>query len=166
MKKVLLSDLEDFLRHGLKRKLARDLHQLKIIKEADIECCAFYHIRRFIRGDVRWRVFARKHSPQTGYYTDLVVFKRFKAQLAVEIKWNRRVISKKDRRALAKMRSSLRVKKSYFICVIPDGRYVKVSKHQSERYCFFEIVVTLGFKGKTAQEKVKRWKQERTKFRI
>ncbi len=95
-----MGSVESFLRHGLKRKLRRDLKGLLIIKEADIECCAYYHLRRFLRGDARWRVLARKHSVVTRHYTDLMIFKRKSCQLAIEIKWRHEQIYPKDRRSL------------------------------------------------------------------
>jgi hypothetical protein len=51
-------------------------------------------------------VFARKFSPRTGFYTDLVIFHDKKARIAIEIKWGKKRISKKDRR-LTKARNPL-----------------------------------------------------------
>jgi len=102
---INLNKVEGYVKHGLKEALRSDLRKLKILKEADVECCAYHHLRKFMRGDKRWRIFARKYSSRTGYYTDLMIFLKNKERIAIEIKWRRNTISGKDRRALRSVRS-------------------------------------------------------------
>ena len=154
MRKIQLSSVESFLRHGLKRKLRRDLQDLLIIKEADIECCAYYHLRRFLRRNTRWRVLARKHSVVTRHYTDLMIYKRQSCQLAIELKWRHDQIHEKDRRSLRRALAQLRARKCYFVSVLPDAsNYRYLPKTKAEKYRLFEIVVDLGYRGATRGQK-------------
>src|SRR5437879_9086644 len=98
-----LQDVESFIKKNrLRDKLLQDLQGLRIVKEADIECAVYYHLRRFIGKDPKWRVFARKHARLTGHYIDLLIFKKYRPVIAIELKWNRQDIGGKDRRALDK----------------------------------------------------------------
>ncbi len=111
---IELSELKNFIEDGIRQLLQCDLRELKIIKEADIECCTYYHLRRFIGDDHRWKVLARKHSP-TKRYTDLLIFFEKKPCIAIELKWDKKKMSKKDRRSLMAARRKLSVDKAYFI---------------------------------------------------
>jgi len=166
VRKIQLGSVESFLRHGLKRKLRRDLKGLLIIKEADIECCAYYHLRRFLRGDARWRVLARKHSVVTRHYTDLMIFKRKSCQLAIEIKWRHEQIYPKDRRSLRRALGRLGAHKCYFLTALPDAsNYQSLPKTKAEKYRLFEIVVDLGYRGVNRAQRVGAWLEERKAFR-
>ena len=50
-RKVKLAEIERFIRGSLKDKPKTDLKNLRIVKEADLECCAYFHLRRFLRVD-------------------------------------------------------------------------------------------------------------------
>jgi len=109
-------------------------------------------------------VFARKFSPQTGFYTDLVIFQGRKARIAIEIKWRKKEITEKDRRALASARKNLGVKKTYFYCVIPDGSYRKVpQKRKAEKFRLFERVVGLDYETK---QQIEAFEQRRQDSRV
>lgn len=165
MRTFRLSEVEFFVKHTLKEKLRRDLRNLRILKEGDVECCAYYHLRRRLKADPDWRVFARKFSPKTGYYTDLVIFHGKRARIAIEIKWGRKAISKKDRRALASARQNLRVKKTYFYSVMPDAStYEKVpQKRNAEKYRLSERVVDLGY---VSSKRIEEFRRQRKEFRV
>jgi hypothetical protein len=165
MKTIRLAEVESFVKHTLKDKLQRDLRNLRILKEGDVECCAYYHLRKALRPDSNWRVFARKFSPKTRFYTDLVIFHGKKARIATEIKWARKRISKKDRRALASARKNLGVKKTYFYCVTPDAStYKKLpEKRRAEKFRFSERVVDLGYASK---QRVEEFRRQRKEFRF
>jgi hypothetical protein len=165
MKVIRLSEVESFVKHTLRDRLRKDLRTLRILKEGDVECCAYYHLRKILRLDPNWRIFARKFSQRTGYYTDLVIFHRKKARIAIEIKWAKKNISKKDRKALASARKHLKVKKTYFYCVTYDASIYKklTEKRKTEKYRLFERVVGLGY---TSKEKIEGFKQQRREFRV
>jgi len=165
MKIIRLNEVEFFVKHTLKDKLQKDLRNLQILKEADAECCIYYHLRKTLKPDPNWRVFARKFSPKTGYYTDLVIYHRLKPRIAIEIKWRRKEISKKDRRSLASTRDNLGVKKTYFYCIMPDASlYEKVSdKKEGEPYRLFERVVGLDY---VSKQEIGEYKRQRKEFRV
>ncbi len=125
MRIIHLYEIEKFLKHTLKSKLQTDLRNLRILKEGDVECSTYYHLRKILKADPDWRVFARKFSTKTRFYTDLVIFHHRKARIAIEIKWRKKSIPEKDRRALASARKILGVKKTYFYCVMPDASSYK-----------------------------------------
>ncbi len=140
---------------------------LRLLPSADIECCAYYHLRRFLRRDTRWRVLARKHSVVTRHYTDLMIYKRQSCQLAMELKWRHDQIDPKDRRSLRRALGKLGVRKCYFITALPDASdYQHLPKTKTEKYRLFEIVVDLGYRGANRLEKVEAWLNERKKFRV
>ena len=165
MRIIHLSEVELFVKHTLKDNLQKDLRSLRILKEGDVECCTYYHLRKVLKPDPNWRVFARKFSPLTRFYTDLVIFHRKKAKIAIEIKWRKNEISKKDRKALASTRKNLRVKKMYFYCVMPDASsYKKLrEKKEAEKYRFFERVVDLGYASK---QDIEEFRRQRKEFRV
>lgn len=168
MKSLLLSQVQNFVRHTLKRKLRIDLRELKILKEADLECCSYYHIRRFLKKDSTGSIFARKYSPRIGRYPDLVIYHNQKPRLFLELKWRRDEISRKDRKTLRKSRTVLHAKKTYFLCALPDAsEYTKLAtKMNHEKYRFFECIIDLGFKGSDKNQKIKQWKKSRHEFRM
>lgn len=55
MKRIGLQRLESFVRKTLPRRLAKDLLHFRMVKEADLECCVYYHLRRFLGRDDGWR---------------------------------------------------------------------------------------------------------------
>jgi hypothetical protein len=165
MRIIHLGEVEFFVKHTLKDKLRKDLRNLRILKEGDVECCAYYHLRKTLKPDPNWRVFARKFSQKTGYYTDLVIFHFKKARIAIEIKWGKKNISEKDREALASTRKNLRVKKTYFYSVMPDAsNYEKLpEKKEAEKYRLFERVVDLDYPSK---QEIEEFKRRRKEFRV
>jgi hypothetical protein len=163
MRSINLAEVQWFVKHTLKDELQKDFRDLRILKEGDVECCAYYHLRKILKPDPNWRVFARKFSPQTGYYTDLAIFHHKKARIAIEIKWRKYKITKKDREALASTRKNLGVKKTYFYCVMPDAStYQKASKREGEKFRFFERIVDLGY---TSKEEIEEFERRRREFR-
>jgi hypothetical protein len=158
---VSLSAIQKFIRHDLRRKLRKDLRKLMIVKEADLECASYFHIRRFVAGDERWRILARKHSKKTGRYIDLLIFKNARPRIAIELKWRRKKITGKDRRSLQTSLKQLQVNKAYFICAIPNrSTYRRLKKLSHEKYLLHECIVGLDWP--TARMKL--WEQHRRRF--
>jgi hypothetical protein len=167
MKRNALGKIEDFLRHALKTKLGNDLRLHRITKEADAECCIYHHLRKTLPAKGPWRVLARKYVRETKHYVDLLVFKDGRPRLAVEIKWNRKAISAKDRKSLNRALNRLRVNKAYFICVGPDisrTSYQKLKKQPKEKHRLHEVCVGLDFTGKHRKAKIDQWKVKRDIF--
>lgn len=164
MSTLLLSEVHNFIRHELRRALRKDLRALKILKESDMECCAYFHLRKFLGRDASWRIFTRKHSRKIRRYPDLVIYHNNRQKLFLELKWHRRKISGKDRKTLGSARAFLRAKKTYFLCALPDAsEYSKLKeKTAHERYRLFECIIGLGYK---SPHRIAAWEKSRKAFR-
>jgi hypothetical protein len=159
--KIGLQLVQSFIRNDLPKKLAKDLAGLRIIKEADLEVAAYYHLRRHLRTDRAWRVLARKHVPQTGYFVDLLIFRNKYPRIAVELKWNRARISRKDRRSLTRAVDTLGVNKAYFMATcVKKAPYQKIKKTEVEKNRIFEVIVT----PRLSKDKFAEWKRIRKGF--
>ena len=62
-----------------------------------------------------WRAFARRFSQQTGYPVDLMIFYRKKPRIAMELKWQRERISRKDRESFNEAGRELKVQRAYYL---------------------------------------------------
>lgn len=140
--RIRLIDVESFIRRKLKRRLRQDLLSLRIIKESDLETCTYHHLRKFLRSDRTWNILTRQFIPTTGYYVDIVLFKKEIPCLALELKWHKRRLSKKDRKSLNAGLKKLRVNKVYYLTTtMNSSRYNKMKKRDDEKYRFRELVV-------------------------
>jgi len=151
--------VESFIRHELPGKLEKDLRLLNIVKEADLECCAYYFLREYLKRDPSWQILAHRHSKRTGYYLDLLIFRTLKPRIAIEFKWNPKSISEKDRRSLRKAIKKLQVNKAYFICAVrstSDFEEIE-QKTKTEKYRLHEVFVGLDL----PPDKRKSWESKR-----
>ena len=165
MGRILAGEVHHFMRDRLERELRKDLRNLKILKEGDAECCAYHHLRKFLRRDPKWRVFARKYV-QRGFYPDLLIYKSNEMKFAVELKWRKHKISRHDRKKLRQLlNQSGGPRKAYSLSVIPEGGYENARKRDSEKYGLFELVVDLGYSGRNGVRKIKDWEEKRERFR-
>jgi hypothetical protein len=137
-----LQNIQTFIRKRLRDKLRRDLQRLRIVKEADVECATYHHLRRYIGEDPKWRVLARKHVPITGRYVDLLVFKRYRPVIALELKWDKVNIGRKDRKSLYGALTKLGVNKAYWLSTVSsDKPRDPLLKETAERNVLHRIVV-------------------------
>lgn len=157
-----LQNIQTFIRKRLPDKLRRDLQGLRIVKEADVECAAYHHLRRFVGEDPRWRVLARKHVPVTGHYVDLLIFKKYNPVIALELKWGQVNIGDKDRRSLNGALLKLGVNKAYWLSAVPsDKPREPLVKETVEKSVLHRIIVRLGLRG----HKLEDWQRRRRMFR-
>jgi hypothetical protein len=157
-----LQDIQKFIRKKLRVKLLRDLQGLRIVKEADVECAVYHHLRRYIGEDYRWRVLARKHVPLTGHYVDLLIFKQYRPVIALELKWGELNIGKKDRKSLHGALTKLGVNKAYWLSAVSSQKTKQpLLKESAERHVLHRIIVPLGFSGR----KLLDWKERRRLLR-
>jgi hypothetical protein len=168
--RVSLIEVEKFLKRELPPKLRSDIRRLNIVKEGDLECCVYYHLRKYLHTDKSWRVFARRLCYHTGHYIDILIFREKRRhedrrqipRIAIELKWNKKAISQKDRKSLGKSLKRLRVNKAYFITtLIGPVKYTKMAKKEHEKYALHELAIRFN----PEEEKLKKWKANREKFR-
>lgn len=167
--RITISALEAFMRRTLPGKLRKDLLSYHIIREADLATCVYYHLRRFLRSDHTWRVFAERHSTRTGHFIDMVIFREGieaskkiqRPRIAIELKWNWPTMPKKDRASLNKCIRQMGIEKVYFISAVTKKTgYRTIVKKDVEKYRLFEIAIPLGLKG----EEREKWRSERRLF--
>jgi hypothetical protein len=90
----------------------------------------------------------------------LLVLKKGRPRLAIEIKWNKNEMPDKDRHSLNSALKKMRVNKAYFVSVGPDitaSRYLKLDKKPHENHRLHEVIVGLGYRG----SRIKDWKRRR-----
>ncbi len=165
MTEKTLQQLESFIKKKLPELLSEDLHKLRLIKEADVECCAYMHIRKFIgiQSGI-WKVLARKHVSQTGHFVDLLIFKNTTPRIAIELKYGPTKISQKDETSLNKALAILGVNKAYWISVTPKRKSrkdidSKPTKKSVMHYCLVGLDTTMTDGVYIA------WKRKRNQFR-
>ena len=168
-KKITLSEVGTFIRGSLRTKLRKDVSTFHMIREADVACCVYYHLRRYLRLDPTWRVFAERHSKVTGHFIDIMIFREGSTdsekcqnpRIAIELKWNWNRISKKDRASLDKCIEFLQLEKAYFITVFTKkNEYHRIVKTPEEKRRLFEVHIPLELHGKALQD----WKAGRRLF--
>jgi hypothetical protein len=100
--------------------------------------------------------------PQTGYFVDLLIFRRTFPRLALELKWNRGRISKKDRKSLSRAIDTLGVNKAYFMATwVRRAPYQKIKKTAIEKNRVFEVIITPNF----TKDELADWKKTRSLFK-
>ena len=134
--------VHDFICSDLVSALRRDLRAFKLVREADVECATYMHLRAFLDSDPTWTVLARRHVPQTGYFVDLVLFEGKKPRIAIEIKWGRTSFNEKDRRSLGAAITELGVNKAYWLSASVVGREpLPFEKAEHEKNSLFQVCV-------------------------
>ena len=157
-KRRKLREIQKFIRKTLPVKLCRDLKYLRIVKEADVECAAYHHLRNFLGESRRWLVLARKHVPQTGHYVDLLIFKDYKPALAIELKWGQTSIGQKDRHSLNTSLTKLGVHKAYWLSAVASTKEKLPWKRETvEKGVMHRIIVRL----ELTDEKLTAWTAKR-----
>jgi len=164
--RITLQKVEGYIggRENLRKSLQEDFVGHWMIREADLEACTYRHLRRFLEPDKRWRIFARAYSKRLGRYPDLTILEGRKPRLAIELKWRRKRISRKDRCALNDFLKLPHAKKAYFITTVitkHDYRKLGSDKTKSEKIRLKEIPLILDL----PQMRLAKWEQVRSSYR-
>lgn len=154
-------DVERFIRAQLPILLALDLRQLRIVKEANLECCAYFHLRKFFGEKTTWNALARMHVPHTGHYIDILIFEEQIPRIAIELKWGKKEIGKKDRASLKSALTKLGVNKAYWFSALPSNQYSTQLREEGDRYTLHQIIVPL----ELTEEDLPGWKKARAQYR-
>lgn len=161
---VKVREVENFIRKELCAKLQKDLRHLRMVKEADLECCVYFHLRNKLAVDANWKIFARKHAKPTGHFIDLLIFKRAKPKLAIELKWNKANISEKDTDSLQKAIDHLRVHKAYFISTIVNGNLTRENREPLTKPIVPNKIVAISIPLALDKGVYKEWHEEKRKY--
>jgi hypothetical protein len=156
------SQVNRFIKGVLLSELKRDLKAFKLVREADVECAAYMHLRRFLHKDKQWTVLARRHIPHTGFYVDLVLFQRDVPRVAIEIKWGMKTMNSKDRKSLGDALSILGVNKAYWLSAAVIGSELNpIEKTPEEKNALFQLCV----RGDLNENERTAWIEARDGFR-
>lgn len=162
MATISKSQVHSFIRTSLVSELRKDLQSFKLVREADVECAAYMHLRHFLDSDPKWTVLARRHVPQTGYYVDLVIFQGKSPRMAIEIKWGRTAITSKDRASLRAAITELGVNKAYWLsAAVLGNNATPLNKEDDEKKSLFQLSI----RADLSLEERARWVEVRDSFR-
>jgi len=161
-KNINVSEVQYFIHRKLPSLIQKDLQNLNMVKEADLECCTYFHLRNYLKPDSLWKIFARKYTP-TEHFIDLLLFKRGRPRISLELKWNKGYIGNKDIESLKKSLIMLRVNRAYFVSTVIRGvgsEKEKVGTKTIERYNIKGIFIPLGIQNNDH----KKWLKNRSNF--
>lgn len=159
---IKLSQVENFVRRELPQHIQSDLEAFRLLREADVQCAAYMYLREFLDSDSNWHVLAEHHAPQTGRYVDLVILQKSIPRVAIEIKWWRKNIGKKDRDSLSKALQDLGVNKAYWLSASVRGDHPPpLQKELHEKHRLHQIVVRANLEEAALQ----RWKELQSNLR-
>jgi hypothetical protein len=100
--------------------------------------------------------------PLTGHFVDLLLFKKYRPVIAMELKWGQLNIGKKDRKSLNGALTKLGVNKAYWLSGVSTAKPREpLVKDTDEKYVLHRIVVRLGLSG----PKLVKWKTRRKRLR-
>lgn len=117
-------DVQKFIRHHLRGKIARDLRKLRITNEAELQTLTYYHLRRFVWPDRRWGIRVQPYLSKIwgnrksiSFFPDIVLEIQ-KPRIALELK-EKRTLKKetvrKDARKLYKMKKQKLISKGFVL---------------------------------------------------
>jgi hypothetical protein len=135
-----------------------------MVREADLEHCAYWYLRTFLGSDPNWKVLARKHAKHTSHFIDLLLFKRNKPRLCIELKWNRTQIGKKDKRSLKRSIDQLNVNRAYYMATITAGPLSQQRLVPFRKIILPHNIVAVYIPPGLPKEKIKQWNADRKMF--
>lgn len=150
----------------LRRDLQRDYRKHRFSREAYVEVCTYYYLRRLLKPDSRCQIFARAFRGKISRFPDITILKLKgrRRRIVMELKWTGKQISKKDRVTLDKFVKSHDAQMAYFVRVVKPGcEYEKLGSHKKEfeKYRLREIPIMLDLKG----AELERWHGDRESIR-
>ncbi|MBT9549576.1 MAG: hypothetical protein IV088_01900 [Hydrogenophaga sp.] len=160
--RITLQQVQSYVRKKIPALLRKDLKAYRLLRESDVECATYMHLRRLLDVDQSWTVTARRHVPQTGRFVDIVIFHETTPKIAIELKWGLREIDPKDRDSLGEAINVLGVNKAYWISAAVLGKpAVPLAKQAHEKYSLHVICV----RAELLDEQVKHWESFRDSLR-
>jgi len=86
-------DVQKFIRHSLRPRIAKDLRKLRIVNEAELQTMVYFHLRRYLASDSRWALRIQPYiSKKWGnkkpisYFPDIVLETARKPRIVIELK--------------------------------------------------------------------------------
>jgi hypothetical protein len=166
MKKLSIKDFHRFMRGAFANSIEHAFKQHHIFCEADLQSFAWQKIKSFLEKHEetkgKFRVLNKPFLRDCRTYPDLVIFRRHKPWVVIELKESRMMTESsamKERKKLLQARKALQPKRGYLIYVARFGqRRVLLGSKGKGGYFFFEVPVVLELTMK--KEKIREWAQE------
>jgi hypothetical protein len=164
--KLSIVRFHEFMRNGFRDSIRAAYKSHKIFCEADLQSFAWFEIREFLRRNEetkgKFRILNKPFLRDCKTYPDLVVFRRRRPWIVIELKESRRMTvasAVAERKKLLKARKKLGHKRGYLVYVARDGedRALHGPKGKAAYY-FFEVPVILSQVMDRAARKV--WRAE------
>lgn len=131
-------EIRNIIRNRLRRRLLRDLRQRRIASEADLQSCAYFHLRQFLAGDPKWTVLNRAYVRDTSVFPDLVLRRRGRTRVVIELKEKRTLKTAWFKADVAKLqalwRSGNRPIIGFLICLLRQEESEDVLQRLAETW--------------------------------
>lgn len=165
-RKLGIKEFSRFIQGDLRREIRAKYLDHQVFSEADLQSLAWKNISAFLHefdpeGSL-FKVLNKPYLKGLRQHPDLVVFRRRKAWVVVELKETKQLRMKtaeKERGRLLKCGRALRAKKGYLLYVARRGdkKVLHGSKGLGARY-FFEVPIVLA--QDETEERIKEWEEE------
>lgn len=128
MPDITANDVGNFVKTELRKRIESDFCDTpyRIFREADLQSCCYFHLRDFLERDPHWTILNQPYLKALmkggrGARPDLVLFKKKKPVILIELKFRRRLsgVRSKDQQVLRRaVKNAKWVKKAYYIELI------------------------------------------------
>lgn len=174
-----INEVNNFIREKLKSKIKNDFKNKLIFSEGDLQGRVDFHLRSFFsRYDKNrdWKILnkpflpeiKKKKSPKRkkriGCFIDLVLFRKGKPRIAIELKETHWLTEKKLRIDLQKIRKFIKTYKKgkgYIICLIRQEEPPRIKKERDFRT--FIVIANVYKQYKKIEQEWKRYTKYRSK---
>ncbi len=120
LSKLNSRDVKRFVKIDLVKRISRDLRNLRIVNEAELEANVYLHLRRFLRKDKAWSIRVQKYITKTSYGNKSI---RYFPDLVIERRKPRVIVKLKEKIALKKKYVRSDAKKLYKLKKLGETRY-------------------------------------------
>ena len=145
------NDVGRFIKNEFTAKVEADFCKppFRIFRERDLQSCCYFHLRRFLRQDQEWSVLNEPYLRNIkgrgkGGHPDLVLFRRDRPVILIELKFRRRLsgVLPRDQLVLRRAVTNARwAKKAYFVELVIEPSRETRRKLKPYRNCQITIVM-------------------------
>src|SRR5574341_1265766 len=151
--KIQKIELHKFITRDLEKKLIIDLKNFRIASEADLQSCAYLHLRRYLNKDKKWSILNKAFIMNLSVYPDFVIKRRGRVRVGIELKEKRILTPKEVKRDLKKLQKMWKngklFNKGYLIFLVRDKKPEKELRRlakkkwrtDSQKWHLFPIII-------------------------
>lgn len=164
-----LKDLHAYITGTFARVLREKYERFEILSEADLQALSWSLLQSFFQENDpkrRFRVLNKPYLKDLRIHPDLVIFKRRKPWVLIELKERKRLTEQRARREwdrLIEVRKHLRPRRAYLVYVARwgDGKALRGPKGAGAKF-FFEVPIVL--QSIWTDEHVAQWEKDFQKW--